>query len=152
MTGVFQMNVHVVGFITIFESIEVPLTFSNFILNVHCSLIEQPVITNADGNAGTLGSVDVTVLDGIDVISYEWTNSDGIVVGNEEDIDGLYPGVYTLTVVTEACTSYYENIFLLSSPGPCSISLLAYLSFLLSPPSIPTPSWQTLLSGELDKS
>ena len=120
MSGVFQMNLNVIGFITIFEIVEVPLTFSTFILNVHCSLIEEPVITNADGNEGTLGSVDVTVLDGVEVISFEWINSDGLVVGTDEDIDGLFPGVYTLTVVTDACTSYFENILIEDNAVDCS--------------------------------
>lgn len=120
MSGVFQLNLHVVGYITIFEVVEVPLVFSTFILNVHCNLIEEPVVTNADGNAGTLGSVDVTPLDGVSVTSYEWTSSDGIVVGTDEDIDDLEPGVYTLTVVTDACTSYFENILIEDEAVDCS--------------------------------
>lgn len=127
MSGVFQMNVHVVGFITIFETVEVPITFSTFILNVHCNLIEEPIITNADGNNGTLGSVDVTILDGVEVISFQWTNSDGLVVGSDEDIDGLFPGVYTLTIVTDACTSYFENILIEDNAVDCSSLDASYI-------------------------
>ena len=120
MAGVFQINIHVLGYINIFGVVEVPFTFSNFILNVHCNLIEEPVITDANSDDGTLGSVDITFLDGINVTSYEWINSDGIVVGNTEDIDGLDPGVYTLVVITDACTSYYENIIIADSAIDCS--------------------------------
>jgi hypothetical protein len=112
MPGVFQINLNVDGWLTIFEPFVVQTTFSNFILNIHCNLIEDPIVVDANGDEGTLGSIDVTVLDGVNVISFEWTNSDGIVVGTSEDLGNLEPGVYSLTVVTDVCTSYFENIII----------------------------------------
>jgi len=121
MAGVFQINLNVEGWLTIFEPFSVPTTFSNFILNIHCNLIEDPVVTDANGDAGTLGSIDVTVLDGVDVISFEWTDENGMVVGTSEDLDNLSPGIYSVTVVTEACTSYFENIVIADESIDCNL-------------------------------
>ena len=119
MSGVYQINVQVVGWLTIDIPFSVPITYSTFIINIHCNLIESPVITDANGDEGTLGSVDVTPLDGVEVISYEWIDDEGEVVGTTQDIDGLFPGIYSLIVTTDVCTSTYENIIIADSSVEC---------------------------------
>ncbi|MBM55506.1 MAG: hypothetical protein CMB32_03005 [Euryarchaeota archaeon] len=121
MSGVYQLNVHVVGWLTIDIPFSVPITYSTFLINIHCNLIEEPVVTNANGDEGTLGSVDITPLDGVNVVSYEWIDDEGEVVGTDQDIDGLFPGVYSLVIVTDACTSTYENIIVVDSSIECNL-------------------------------
>ena len=121
MSGVFQININVIGYLTIFEPFEVPLTFSNYVVNFWCNIIEEPVITNANSETGTLGSVDITELEGVNVLSYEWTNEDGVVVGTTGDIDGLEPGIYTLVIATPECTSTFENIIIEDEAIDCTL-------------------------------
>ena len=52
MSGVYQINVQVVGWLTIDIPFSVPITYSTFIINIHCNLIESPVITDANGDEG----------------------------------------------------------------------------------------------------
>ena len=122
MAGVYQINLYVVGWLTIGVPFSVPITFSQFVLNVHCNLIGTPVIFDANGNEGTLGSIDITPLDGVNVLSYQWVDSDGNIVGTDEDIDGLEPGVYSVFVETEVCTSEYENIVIVDSSIDCNLA------------------------------
>jgi len=122
MAGVYQINLYVVGWLTIGVPFSVPITFSQFILNIHCNLIETPIVVDANGNEGTLGSIDITPLDGVNVLSYQWVDSDGNIVGTDEDIDGLEPGVYSVFVETEDCTSEYENIVIVDSSVDCNLA------------------------------
>jgi hypothetical protein len=71
-------------------------TIRTLILNIY----DSPVITytsiDAVGNAAN-GSVDVTVSGGLPPYTYNWSGPDGFTSSNE-DISGLLPGDYTLTV------------------------------------------------------
>ena len=49
------------------------------------------------------------------MISYEWIDDEGEVVGTTQDIDGLFPGIYSLIITTDVCTSTYENIIIADS-------------------------------------
>ena len=122
MAGVYQINLYVVGWLTIGIPFSVPITFSQFLINIHCNLIETPVVVDANGNQGTLGSIDITPLDGVTVITYQWIDSDGNIIGTNEDIDGLEPGVYSVVIETEDCTSEYENLVIVDSSVECNLA------------------------------
>ena len=121
-SGVFQLNLHIEGHIFIWEYTAVPLTFSNFLINIHCNLLEEPAITNVNGDAGSLGSIDITPLDGIDVISYEWYNEDGVLISTDQDVNNLEVGVYDVFVETSECTSHFENIEIVDESIDCTLS------------------------------
>ena len=55
------------------------------------------------------------------MISYEWIDDEGEVVGTTQDIDGLFPGIYSLIVTTDVCTSTYENIIIADSSVECNL-------------------------------
>lgn len=119
--GVFRIDLDVLGWMTIAEAFSVTETFENFILNVHCNLIESTVVVDADGDAGTLGDIDITLVDGVIADSFEWTNQDGLIVGTGEDLENVSPGVYNVTIVADGCTSYFENIVVADSSISCEM-------------------------------
>jgi hypothetical protein len=119
--GVFQIDLDVLGWLTIAEAFSVPTVFGNFILNIHCNLLESTVVIDADGDAGTLGNIDITLVDGVIADSFEWTNQDGLLVGTSEDLENVSPGIYNVTIVADGCTSYFENIIVVDSSVICEM-------------------------------
>jgi hypothetical protein len=63
------------------------------------------------------GSIDLTVLNGTAPINYLWSNGD-----TTEDISGLSPGMYTVTV-TDSCGTALSDSLLISEPAPLTTSI-----------------------------
>lgn len=91
-------------------------------------------IVNASGMQPN-GSVDVTVGGGVPPYTFVWKNSTGIIIGDQEDIDGLPVGVFTLQVTdsngcvslsgytiqdTDATAETELNNYLMLYPNPTS--------------------------------
>ena len=58
------------------------------------------------------GAIDVNVTGGVGMLSYEWFNSDNILVNTSEDLTGLIGGDYTLVVtdMTSGCSASSDEI------------------------------------------
>ncbi|MEZ4985569.1 MAG: gliding motility-associated C-terminal domain-containing protein [Saprospiraceae bacterium] len=69
-------------------------------------------ITNVDCPDSTDGAIDFTVSSGYDPYGYTWSNG-----ANTQDITGLSPGVYTVTVIDEATCEATFN-FTVGAPPP----------------------------------
>ena len=123
--GIFQIDLNVLGWVTIFEPFNTPYTFSGFMLNVQCDLVEEITVTDADSDAGTLGSIDVNVNDSVIDAEFTWTDAEGNVVGNEEDLNDVGAGNYTLMIITNECTSYFENNVVLDLAFDCNLMATA---------------------------
>ncbi|HHZ82043.1 MAG TPA: T9SS type A sorting domain-containing protein [Flavobacteriales bacterium] len=119
--GVFIIDLHVIAWLTIFEPFSTPTVFSNFMLNIQCDLIESIAVVDADSDLGTNGSIDVTL--GADVVatSFSWTDADGNVVGTEEDLTDVGPGVYDLTITTADCTSHFNGNVVVDAAITCAL-------------------------------
>ena len=121
--AVYKIDLNVTGWLTIFEPFSTPFVFSDFILNVQCDLVENIDVTAVDSDAGTLGSIDVTVNESVtDDATFSWTDADGNVVGSEEDLMDVGTGNYMLTIVSGECTSYFENNVVVDSAVDCILS------------------------------
>jgi hypothetical protein len=120
--GVYQIDLNVLGWLTIFEAFSTPFVFSDFILNIQCDLVENIDVINVDSDAGTLGSIDVTVNDSVTDATFSWTDADGNVVGSEEDLTDVGTGNYMLTLVWGECTSYFENNVVVDLAIDCALA------------------------------
>ena len=121
--AVYRVDLHVLGWLTIFEPFSAPAVFSNFLLNVQCDLVEDVVIIDADSDAGTLGSVDVNYSSNVaDDATYTWTDADGNVVGTDMSLVDVGAGNYMLTVVSGDCTSYFENNIVIDLANSCALA------------------------------
>jgi hypothetical protein len=120
--GIYRIDLLVLGWLTIFEPFSAEFVFSNFILNVQCDLIDSFVTVDADTDLGTLGSIDVTLNDGVVPTSFSWTNADGLVVGTEEDLTDVPAGTYTLTIEADGCLSVYEGNVVGDAAVACSLA------------------------------
>ena len=56
---------------------------------------------------------------------YTWTDAEGNVVGNEEDLNDVGVGNYTLMIVTAECTSYFENNTVVDLAFDCNLMATA---------------------------
>lgn len=90
--------------------------------SVEAVTLSQPAavsssLANASPSSGSNGSINVNVTGGSAPYTYEWTGPNGYT-GNTEDISGLAPGTYNLTV-TDACgnTSTVSNVVVGNSTG-----------------------------------
>jgi len=120
--AVYIIDLHVTGWLTIFEPFSTPFVFSNFLLNIQCDLVENIDITSVDSEAETLGSIDVTVNESVTDATFSWTDADGTVVGTEEDLTDVGTGNYMLTIVSGECTSYFENNVVIDSAVDCTLA------------------------------
>jgi hypothetical protein len=120
--GIYRIDLNVLGWLTIFEPFSAEIVFSNFSLNIQCDLLESMEITHADSDLGTSGSIDVTLNEGVVSTSFTWTDADGVVVGNDEDLIDVPTGSYTLTVNTDGCESVYENNEIVDSAVTCILA------------------------------
>ena len=120
--AVYKIDLHVTGWLTIFEPFSTPFVFSDFILNIQCDLVENIDVTAVDSDAGTLGSIDVTVNESVTDAEFTWTDADGNVVGTDEDLNDVGEGNYMLTIVSGDCTSYFENNVVIDSAVDCALS------------------------------
>lgn len=69
------------------------------------------------------GSIEVTVTGGTQPYAFEWTNAAGAVVGNDEDLDGIGAGNYTLEVTDDnGCVALH--VFTVQSVSGVSQKLL----------------------------
>ena len=57
--------------------------------------------TNVSCNGASDGSIDLTVSGGAPPYSFEWTNSDGLVISNDEDLIDLPTGTYFVSVTDD---------------------------------------------------
>ncbi|MAU77006.1 MAG: hypothetical protein CL831_09115 [Crocinitomicaceae bacterium] len=108
--GVFTLDLLMLGWLTIFEPFSAEFMFANFSLNIQCDLIESVATVDADTELGTLGNIDVTLINGVIPTSFSWTNENGDVVGTGEDLLDVGPGNYDLTIVADSCTTISENM------------------------------------------
>lgn len=120
--GIYRIDLNVLGWLTLFDSFSVEFVFSNFSLNIQCDLLESMEITHADSELGTLGSIDVTLNEGVVSTSFTWTDADGLLVGTDEDLIDVPTGSYTLTVNTDDCESVYENNEVVDSAVDCTLA------------------------------
>jgi hypothetical protein len=120
--GIYRIDLLVLGWLTIFEPFSAEFVFSNFSLNIQCDLLESIATLDSDSDLGTLGSIDVTLADGVVATSFSWTDANGIVVGTEEDLTDISPGTYTLTLVADGCTSIYEGNVVIDSATVCTLA------------------------------
>ena len=120
--AVYKIDLNVTGWLTIFEPFSTPFVFSDFILNIQCDLVENIDVTAVDSDAGTLGSIDVTVNESVTDATFSWTDADGNVVGSEEDLTDVGTGNYMLTIVSGECTSNFENNIVIDSAVDCTLA------------------------------
>ena len=120
--AVYKIDLHVLGWLTIFEPFSTPAVFSDFILNIQCDLVENIDVTNVDSDAGTLGSINVTINESVTDATFSWTDADGNVVGSDEDLIDVGTGNYMLTIVWGECTSYFENNVVIDSAVDCTLT------------------------------
>ena len=120
--AVYKIDLNVTGWLTIFEPFSTPFIFSDFILNIQCDLVENIDVTAVDSDAGTLGSIDVTVNESVTDATFSWTDADGNVVGSEEDLTDVGTGNYMLTIVSGECTSNFENNIVIDSAVDCTLA------------------------------
>lgn len=120
--GIYRIDLLVLGWLTIFEPFSAEAEFSNFILNIQCDLIESFATIDADSELGTLGSIDVTLNDGVVPTSFSWTDANGNVVGTEEDLTDVPAGTYTLTLEADGCLSVYEGNVVNDAAVACSLA------------------------------
>ena len=120
--GMYKIDLLVLGWLTIFEPFSAEFEYADFSLNIQCDLIESIATTDSDSDLGTLGSIDVTLADGVVATSFSWTDADGTVVGTEEDLTDVSPGTYTLTLIADDCTSVFENNVVIDSASVCTLT------------------------------
>jgi len=120
--AVYKIDLNVTGWLTIFEPFSTPFIFSDFIINIQCDLVENIDVTAVDSDAGTLGSIDVTVNESVTDATFSWTDADGNVVGSEEDLTDVGTGNYMLTIVSGECTSNFENNIVIDSAVDCTLA------------------------------
>lgn len=119
ITGFYQINLEVDGwFSSNGQSLSQPWTFSNFLLNIQCDIIENIETTAGNSANSEDGSVDVTVVDGLLETSFIWHNSFGDVIATTEDLIAE-PGVYSLYMTGDGCTSLFEDIVIEDASVDC---------------------------------
>ena len=121
MSGVFRIQLDVEGWINVGMPFMVEMSFDTFILNIHCDLIEDIAVTDGNSVTNETGSVDITLVDGVTNPSYEWFDANGNVVATTEDVDGLTPGVYSLNMTGNGCSSVFENIIVGDASVDCNL-------------------------------
>lgn len=72
-------------------------------------------VTNPVCHNGSDGEIDITIVNGNAPYTYEWTDG-ATIISNNEDIDNLSPGDYTVLVTDDAGCSYSES-FEVENPG-----------------------------------
>jgi len=73
--------------------------------------------TDVSCNGFNDGAVDLTVSNGTAPINYLWSNGD-----TTEDVSGLSPGMYSVTV-TDSCGTALTDSLLISEPAPLTTSI-----------------------------
>lgn len=107
----------------------VTITDSNTDTTTVYITISQPAVlstlslkTNIFCNGGANGSIDLTVMGGSGNFFYTWSNG-----ATEQDIDSLFAGIYTVTIVDAICNDTITDTMNISQPD----SLIT--SFITSP-------------------
>ena len=122
LAGIYRIDLLVNGWLTIFEPFSAEFAFDGFILNIQCDLIESFATIDADSDLGTLGSIDVTLNEGVIPTSFSWTDDVGNVVGTDEDLTDVPAGTYTLTLEADGCFSVYEGNVVNDAAVACSLA------------------------------
>ena len=120
--GLYSIDLLILGWLTIFEPFSAEFAYADFSLNIQCDLIESIATQDSDSDLGTLGSIDVTLAEGVVATSFSWTDANGTVVGTEEDLTDISPGIYTLTLVADGCTSVYEGNEVIDTAAACTLA------------------------------
>ena len=122
LAGIYRIDLLVNGWLTIFEPFSAEFEFDGFILNIQCDLVESFATIDADSDLGTLGSIDVTLNEGVIPTSFSWTDDVGNVVGTDEDLTDVPAGTYTLTLEADGCFSVYEGNVVNDAAVACSLA------------------------------
>ena len=61
------------------------------------------IITPASGPFASDGAINLVVAGGVAPYEFAWANSSGIIFSDQEDIDNLFPGFYTVGVTDALC-------------------------------------------------
>jgi len=85
-----------------------------FTVSEPSALIATAVVTNINCNGNHNGAIDLTVTGGITPYGYEWSN-----LQTTEDISGLFPGTYTVTV-TDANNCTVTGNWMITEPSDIS--------------------------------
>tara|TARA_B110000116_G_C16762351_1_gene549076 strand:- start:868 stop:1740 length:873 start_codon:yes stop_codon:yes gene_type:complete len=120
--GLYSIDLLILGWLTIFEPFSAEFAYADFSLNIQCDLIESIATQDSDSDLGTLGSIDVTLAEGVVATSFSWTDANGTVVGTEEDLTDISPGIYTLTLDADGCTSVYEGNEVIDTAAACTLA------------------------------
>lgn len=108
--GTFQLSLEVMGHFSLAgQSMSQPWTFDNFALTVHCDIIDDMVVTDGNSTTEELGTIDITVAEGVVETSFVWYNSTGDVVGTNEDLVAE-PGTYSLYMTGDGCSSLFDFV------------------------------------------
>lgn len=122
LPGNYSIDLLVLGWLTIFEPFSAEFAYADFSLNIQCDLIESIATVDSDSDLGTLGSIDVTLAEGVVATSFSWTDADGTVVGTDEDLTDVAPGTYTLTLVSGDCTSVFDGNVVIDAATACTLA------------------------------
>ncbi|WP_162800087.1 gliding motility-associated C-terminal domain-containing protein [Pedobacter jeongneungensis] len=85
-----------------------PVVFANY------AVIKQPTCGRSDGS---LTNFFASTEDGA-ILTYSWTNSNGVEVGNTRDVRDLPAGSYTLKASSPKCSTTYGPVTLKSAGSP----------------------------------
>lgn len=108
--GMYQMSLEVTGwFSNGVEQMSYPTSFDNFSMNIQCNLIESIVTTSGNSENDEVGSIDLTYIDGLTDVTFEWYNQFNDMIASTEDLEAA-PGTYYLIMSGDGCTSLFENI------------------------------------------
>lgn len=83
------------------------------------------IVTNPTCGLDCNGAVNITVTPA-GVYSFVWTDSNGDIIGNSEDISGLCTGDYQLQVSANGCDGFYP--FNLTAPEPLDIDIVEVIN------------------------
>jgi len=108
--GMYQMSLEVTGwFSNGVDQMSYPTSFDNFSMNIQCNLIESIVSTSGNSENEEVGSIDLTIVDGLSDVTFEWYNQFNDMIASTEDLEAA-PGTYYLIMSGDGCTSLFENI------------------------------------------
>ncbi|MEM7573609.1 MAG: cohesin domain-containing protein [Bacteroidota bacterium] len=119
--GGFSAGTEDIAGLTMVGTYCVTVTDSRMCERAQCFQVSEGlVLVDQTINSGCVGanngSIDITVAGGNGECSFVWTDSEGMVIGMMEDIDGLEPGTYSVEITCG--TESINSNFTLFAPTP----------------------------------